>query len=390
MSPHIARILHDTPMRRAGEATHGTDEEVLRSDPEAAVEALSGELHRPGHGPTWGAGHLLDAEGWLSLERRLVEWDEWISPEQRRAKQLHDDSQTLRAYAMTWLPERTAVRGLKPKTMSEYGRYLDRLIYPTLGQVRLKDFTPATVRTWIGMLNAKTPRINEHAYALLKEIFATAVQDELLDRNPCRERMRKPVRHIGEPASLDELALLVTALPERLRLMIELAAWCALRFGEVAELRRGDIDLKNGVIRVTRAVQWVDGTKIVAAPKADSVRVVAFPPHIGEAIKEHLARHTQWGRDGLLFPTTHGEQYRAPTFHQAYFRRAREAAGRPDLRFHDLRRDPRGRVRRHAGRADATPGAHHCLCGPGLPARGAGLGQEDSRETLTDSSGENE
>jgi len=84
--------------------------------------------------------------------------------------------------------------------------------------------------------------------------------------------------------------------------MIELAAWCALRFGEVAELRRGDIDLKNGVIRVTRAVQWVDGTKIVAAPEADSVRVVAFPPHVGEAIKDHLKYHTQWGRDGLLFP----------------------------------------------------------------------------------------
>jgi integrase len=279
----------------------------------------------------------IDAEGWLALERRLVEWDEWTSPEVRRAKQLHDDTQTLRTYAMTWLPERVAVRGLKPKTVSEYGRYLDRLIYPTLGDLRLKDVTPATVRAWVGALNARTPRINEHAYALLKTIFATAVQDELLDRNPCRERMRKPVRHIGEPASLDELALLVAALPDRLRLMIELAAWCALRFGEVAELRRGDIDLKNGVVRITRAVQWVDGTKIVAAPKADSVRVVAFPPHLGEAIKEHLKTHAQWGSDGLLFPTTHGEQYRSPTFHQAYFRKAREAAGRPDLRFHDLR-----------------------------------------------------
>jgi len=279
----------------------------------------------------------VDAEGWIAAERRLVEWDEWISPEVRRAKALHDDAQTLRTYAMTWLPERVAVRGLKPKTVSEYRRYLDRLIYPTLGELRLRDITPATVRAWVGTLNAKTPRINEHAYALLKTIFATAVQDELLDRNPCRERMRKPVRHIGEPASLDELALLAAALPERLRLMIELAAWCALRFGEVAELRGGDIDLKNGVIRVTRAVQWVDGKKIVAAPKADSVRVVAFPPHLGEAIKDHLKTHAQWGEEGLLFPTTHGEQYRAPTFHQAYFRKAREAAGRPDLRFHDLR-----------------------------------------------------
>ena len=62
----------------------------------------------------------VDAEGWIAAERRLVEWDEWISPEVRRAKQLHDDSQTLRVYATTWLPERTAVRGLKPKTVSEY------------------------------------------------------------------------------------------------------------------------------------------------------------------------------------------------------------------------------------------------------------------------------
>lgn len=278
-----------------------------------------------------------DAEGWIAFERRLIEWDEWMPPAQRRAKQLHDDTQTLRTYADTWLLERTAVRGLKPKTVSEYQRYLDRLIYPTLGEMRLKDVTPAAVRAWIGKLNPKTSRLNEHAYALLKTIFATAVQDELLDRNPCRERMRKPVRHIGEPATLDELALLVAAMPERLRLMIELAAWCALRFGEVAELRRGDVDLKNGVIRVSRAVQWVDGRKIVAAPKADSVRVVAFPPHIGEAIREHLQKHAQWGKDGLLFPTTHGEQYRAPTFHQAYFRKAREAAGRPDLRFHDHR-----------------------------------------------------
>jgi len=278
-----------------------------------------------------------DAESWIALERRLIEWDEWMPPAQRRAKQLHDDTQTLRTYADTWLPERTAVRGLKPKTVSEYQRYLDRLIYPALGEMRLKDVTPAAIRAWIGKLNAKTPRINEHAYALVKTILATAVQDELLDRNPCRERMRKPIRHIGEPATLEELALLVAAMPERLRLMIELAAWCALRFGEVAELRRGDVDLKNGVIRVSRAVQWVDGKKIVAAPKADSVRVVAFPPHIGEAIKEHLRKHAQWGKDGLMFPTTHGEQYRAPTFHQAYFRKAREAAGRPDLRFHDLR-----------------------------------------------------
>lgn len=279
----------------------------------------------------------MDAEGWLNQERRLIEWDQWTSPAQRTAQRRLDATQTLAAYALDWLPQRVAVRGLKPKTESEYRRYLSRLILPRLGALRLKDISPATVRSWLTKLNPETPRLNEHAYALLKEILATAVEDELIDRNPCRERLKKRGRHIGEPATLEELARLVQAMPERLQLMILLAAWCALRFGEVAELRRGDIDLEGGVIRVTRAVQWIDGVKTVSAPKADSARVVAFPPHIKDAIAQHLDDHAQWGREGLLFPTTNGGQYRAPTFHSAHFRKAREAAGRPDLRFHDLR-----------------------------------------------------
>ena len=68
------------------------------------------------------------------------------------------------------------MRGQKPKTVSEYQRYLGKLIYPTLGEMRLTDVTPEAVRAWIWNLNARTPRINEHAYALLKTIFATAVQ----------------------------------------------------------------------------------------------------------------------------------------------------------------------------------------------------------------------
>ncbi len=44
----------------------------------------------------------------------------------------------------------------------------------------------------------------------------------------------------------------MTALPGRYRLMALLAAWCALRFGELAELRRSDLDVRSGVIHVRR------------------------------------------------------------------------------------------------------------------------------------------
>ena len=55
-------------------------------------------------------------------------------------------------------------------------------------------------------------------------------------------------------------------MPERYRLMTLLAAWCALRFGELAELRRGDVDTKAGVLHIRRGVVRAAGQVIVKRP----------------------------------------------------------------------------------------------------------------------------
>jgi integrase len=146
---------------------------------------------------------------------------------------------------------------------------------------------------------------------------------------------------------LPELEALVAAMPERLRLLVLLAAWCGLRFGELTELRRSDIDMKNGRIKIRRAVVHVNGKAIVGTPKSDAgTRDVAVPPHLIPILKTHIAEHAQFGRDGLLFPAKDGGYLvpsslygRAPTGTRGGwgFYAARVAAKRPDLRFHDLR-----------------------------------------------------
>ena len=40
--------------------------------------------------------------------------------------------------------------------------------------------------------------------------------------------------------------------------MALLAAWCAMRFGELAELRRGDIDLRTNRVHIRR--EWCAST----------------------------------------------------------------------------------------------------------------------------------
>lgn len=44
-----------------------------------------------------------------------------------------------------------------------------------------------------------------------------------------------------------ELDAIAHAMPERLQLAVLLGGWLALRYGEIAELRRKDIDVRRGV-----------------------------------------------------------------------------------------------------------------------------------------------
>jgi len=63
--------------------------------------------------------------------------------------------------------------------------------------------------------------------------------------------------------------------------MVRLAAWCGLRLGELAELRRKDIDLQNGVVVVHHGVNRVPGRRVVGDPKSRAgKRTVSIPPLI--------------------------------------------------------------------------------------------------------------
>ena len=94
--------------------------------------------------------------------------------------------------------------------------------------------------------------------------MGTAASDGNIGLNPCviRGAATTKRKHQIRPASLPELAKLTQAMPQRYQAMILLAAWCALRFGELTELRRRDVDLdadkRIGVIRIERAVVRVE------------------------------------------------------------------------------------------------------------------------------------
>src|SRR5690348_200205 len=275
------------------------------------------------------------AHAYLARVSADIQRGVWEPPGVTNIKPVTPPPVTFGDYAAPWL----AGRELSPSTRLLYENTLRKQILPAFAHVPLADMSPAMVREWHAKLRTETgPTQRASAYSLLRTILGTAVTDDVIPVNPCRIRGAgtAPRARDIRPASLPELEALAAAMPPRYRLMVLLAAWCALRFGELAALRRADIDVKAGVVHVRRGVVRAAGGPVVKDPKSHAgKRDVHIPPHLMPAVRDHLAR-MEPGKDALLFPAVHGGHLNPATLRWAYHR-AREAAGRPDLRFHDLR-----------------------------------------------------
>lgn len=272
-----------------------------------------------------------DANDWLSLRRSEILRNDWLPPAAPKAMPV-----TFREYAEAWLGH----RDLEDRTREHYGQLLRDHVFPAFGATPVPGITPAEVRTWHATLAKLTgPTARAHAYALLRSVMNTAVADDLIAANPCRVRGAGQTRRVKKivPATLAELETLTTSMPGKYQLLVLLAAWCGLRFGELAELRRSDIDVTNGAIHVRRGVVRTNAGRKVKDPKSESgKRTVALPPHLLPVVIAHIREHAAMGRDGLLFPAAHGEQLAPSTLYRVFYP-ARAKAGRDDLRFHDLR-----------------------------------------------------
>lgn len=286
-----------------------------------------------------------DARGWLSLRQADIISKSWQPPgatEQRL---------TLSEYSETWM----RTRDLKPRTRQHYDKLLKEHILPDLGSKPLGAITVDDVREWHTSLGErKTPTLRAHCYGLLRTILGTALSDGRIPTNPCAIRGAGSAKRVHKirPASIEEIATITEKMPAQYQAMVLLAAWCALRFGELTELRRKDIIIVEppdenmspgaatdayGIVRVERAVVRTDEGFTVTTPKSEAGRRdVEVPPHLIPVLKEHLATHVQSGRDSLLFPAAHGGHL-APASLYRQFYKARAAAKRDDLRWHDLR-----------------------------------------------------
>ena len=272
-----------------------------------------------------------EGEQWLTLIESEIIRGRWHAPEAGEVK--------LSAYGEKWIAERK----LAPRTRQGYEYLFTLHIEPQLGALALGAIQPATIRGWRRkLLAAGTPEPQAvKAYALLRAIFGTAVkEDEIIRQNPCRisgyDRYHTPER---PTATVAQVFALADAMPPRFFALIVVAALSGLRWGELAALRRRDVDLAVAQVRVPRKLAVLKNRVEFGPPKSEAgVRVVALPAAAVEALVPHLDEFVEGSPEDLIFTGETGGVLRSSSFGSAVRWRATVARlGLAEFHFHDLR-----------------------------------------------------
>jgi integrase len=258
---------------------------------------------------------------------------------------------TLGEWAEIWLAGQTH---LKETTRERYAGVLREHILPSWGSVQLAEVRHADVQTWVSALSARrSPATVRKVHRVFSLVLDLAVRDGRLSRNAAEKiNLPRPVRAEQRYLNIAQVEQLANECgypsafskhrpyPERdcetYRLVVLFLAYTGARFGEMAALKVGRLDLPRRRAVIAESVTVVQGLGFVwSTPKTHTRREVPLPGFLAE----QLERLVQGKRpDELVFPSVRsGGPIRATHFRRGHFDAAAKAVGLPGLHPHELR-----------------------------------------------------
>jgi integrase len=255
---------------------------------------------------------------------------------------------TVEAFLTDWL-KRTRLR-VRPSTWESYESYVTTHLSPTLGHLRLEQLTAEHVQKLCLGVHKRglSPRTVAKVRAVLRNALNDAKRDRLVAYNAAEYVDLPRVESSAVPAMTpaDAVAVLAAVRNHRIAPMVEVALATGLRQGELLGLSWQDVDLDAGRITVRRALQRVNGKRVLVEPKTrKSRRTLPLTAAAVEALR--TLRQSQFvitlpaiadaqPFSDLVFRTPHGDPIDAKELTHT-FQRLLAAAELPKMRWHDLR-----------------------------------------------------
>lgn len=222
------------------------------------------------------------------------------------------------------------LRKPQPGTIAKYRRMAAAHIEGSeLGKTPVDKVNKAAVIDWLDGLVVQS-RANQptgqplgrkskgNVHAILSAAFATAVDEEVMHRNPAKGVAEADLNEAREPVYLspDDLVMLAERVEPHYSLFIRFLGGTGLRYSEATALRRRDIITRSGraVVSVTRAWKSMGKGEEIGPPKSKKGRRNVT---CNEALSADLIAHMKdLGMDDFVFQRPDGGYVKNSRFHK--------------------------------------------------------------------------
>lgn len=205
---------------------------------------------------------------------------------------------------------------MKESTLETKFNIFNNHIFPTFEDVLIADITDDDIANWqkktkaYVMENGK--RLSDSYLRTIQSQFNSIInyakEKGYLRANPLADIKNMGIKdkrvEFWTPEEYEKFAYHAMEYP-MYYYSYEILYWCGLRQGEMLALTLEDIDLKQGIISVTKTLANVNGKEIISTPKTpSSVRKVSMPRFLVDEIEEYIGLLPEAEREGRIFKSS--------------------------------------------------------------------------------------
>ena len=213
---------------------------------------------------------------------------------ERKCKGMTSLNENMRFVDMCeWFIDNYAKNELKEITAYNYESQIKNHLLPELGNIKLKDFTPAKITAFFSTRDY-APATCRKVYIIMQSVFARAVEQGFLKETPCTKAVILPKAKTAKEKKpfLDEnQAIELLSMVQdysQFNTIIKVLLYTGMRSGECLALRWQDIDFENRTIHIENTLADVGGKHWLQPPKtATSNRFIGLSDVLADIIREH-------------------------------------------------------------------------------------------------------
>lgn len=255
---------------------------------------------------------------------------------------------TLRQYGeRVFMPSKAVT--MSENSRSNYQSYLDKKIYPALGDLKLPEITPAQITALLLDIQAegKAHSTVIKVYTILHSFFKMAYLGDMIDRNPMdkveRPKPRKDeVKESGPlaytPSEVQKIVAGLEREPLKWRALVHLLIDTGIRRGECCALQWKNIDFATGAVSIRGNLCYTKAKGVyLDTPKNSHLRTVYVGERTLALLRQLRVEQAKKSISAYVFTQEASPEPMHPQSPTRYLKKFSVRYGVADLHPHKLR-----------------------------------------------------